>query len=69
MLSNSAGEFGTLRMIIFRPSVDPTPIDASERIDAASEYSFPEPPSLKTYDSDRGSRNCKFDGGEAVANE
>lgn len=48
MLSNSAGEFGTRRMIILRPSVEPTPIDANERIDAASEKSLPEPPSLKT---------------------
>lgn len=69
MLSNSAGEFGTRRMIILRPSVEPTPIDANERIDAASENSLPEPPSLKTYDSERGNRNCKFVGGDAVADE
>lgn len=43
MLSNSAGELGTRRMIIFRPSVDPIPIDVSERIDGASENILNEP--------------------------
>lgn len=43
MLSNSAGVFGTRRMIIFRPSVEPIPIDANERIEIASEYILPEP--------------------------
>lgn len=59
MLSNSAGVFGTRRMIIFRPSVDPIPIDASERIDIASEYILPEPlQSLNMYELFRCNNVC-----------
>lgn len=43
MLKSSAGECGTRRIIIFRPSVEPMPIDANERIDVASENNLPEP--------------------------
>lgn len=51
MPNNSAGVFGTLRIIIFRPSVDPKPIEANERIEVASENNLPEPlQSLNTYE-------------------
>lgn len=50
MLSNSVGEVGTRRMTIFLPSVDPMPIDASDRIDATSENTLPEPLSLNMYE-------------------
>lgn len=50
MLSNSVGEFGTLRIIIRRPSVDPIPIDASDRTELASENIRPDPLSLKMYE-------------------
>lgn len=36
-LSSSAGEVGTLAMVSFRPSVEPMPIDASDRTDTASD--------------------------------
>lgn len=59
MLSNSAGVFGTRRMIIFRPSVEPIPIDANERIDIASEYILPEPLlSLNMYELFRCNNVC-----------
>jgi len=35
-LSSSAGDVGTLAMVSFRPSVDPMPMDASDRTDTAS---------------------------------
>lgn len=55
MLRSSAGVLGTRRIIIFRPSVDPMPIDANDRIDVASENNLPEPlQSLKTYEFVRG---------------
>lgn len=36
-LSSSAGEVGTLAMVSFRPSVEPMPIEASDRTDTASD--------------------------------
>lgn len=48
MLSSSEGDVGTLRTIIFLPSVDPIPMDAKDLMDVASEISFPEPMSLNT---------------------
>lgn len=36
-LRSSAGDVGTLAMVSFRPSVDPMPMDASERTDTASD--------------------------------
>lgn len=58
MLNSSAGVFGTRRIIIFRPSVDPMPIDASDRIDVASEKSLPDPlQSLNTKEFVRGNDN------------
>lgn len=50
---SSDGELGTLRIIIRRPSVEPIPIDASDRTDEASENRRVEPPSLKMYEPDR----------------
>lgn len=51
MVSSSVGELGTRRITIRRPSVDPTPIEASDRIDVASENSRGVPPaSLKMYE-------------------
>lgn len=44
----SWGDVGTRRTIIRRPSVDPIPIEAKDRIDAASDRSFPELMSLNT---------------------
>lgn len=35
-MSSSAGDVGTLVMVSFRPSVEPMPMDASDRIDTAS---------------------------------
>lgn len=59
MLSNSAGVFGTRRMIIFRPSVEPIPIDANERIEIASEYILFEPlQSLNMYELLRCNNVC-----------
>lgn len=43
MLNSSAGDCGTRRTIIFRPSVDPIPIDANDRIDVAFENILPDP--------------------------
>lgn len=58
MLNSSAGEFGTRRIIILRPSVEPIPIDANDRIDVASENNLPEPlQSLNTYEFVRGNDN------------
>lgn len=60
MLNNSAGVFGTRRMIIFLPSVEPIPIDANERIEIASEYIFPEPlQSLNMYELFRCNKVCR----------
>lgn len=51
MVSSSVGELGTRRITIRRPSVEPTPIEASDRIEVASEKSRGVPPeSLKMYD-------------------
>lgn len=51
MVSSSVGELGTRRITIRRPSVDPTPIEANDRIDVASENNRGVPPaSLKMYD-------------------
>lgn len=51
MVSSSVGEFGTRRITIRRPSVEPTPMEASERIDVASENRRGVPPeSLKMYE-------------------
>lgn len=51
MVSSSFGEFGTRRMTIRRPSVDPIPIEASDRIEVASENSRGVPPtSLNMYE-------------------
>lgn len=36
MLSSSDGEVGTLRIVSFRPSEEPMPIDARERIETES---------------------------------
>lgn len=36
-LSSSAGDVGTLAMVSFRPSVEPMPMDASDRTDTASD--------------------------------
>ena len=47
MLSSSAGEVGTRLTIILRPSVEPIPIEANDRIEVASEINFPDPASLK----------------------
>lgn len=58
MLNNSAGVFGTRRIIIFRPSVEPIPIDANDRIDVASENNLPlqsDPP--KTNELVRGNES------------
>lgn len=53
MYANSSdGELGTFLMIILRPSVDPMPMDASDRIEDASENSRVEPLSLKMYEPD-----------------
>lgn len=58
MLNNSAGVFGTRRIIILRPSVEPMPIDANDRIDVASEYNLPDPlQSPNTYELVRGNDN------------
>lgn len=58
MLSSSAGVFGTRRIIIFRPSVDPIPIDANDRIDVASENNLPDPlQSPNTNELVRGNDN------------
>lgn len=58
MLKSSAGVFGTRRIIILRPSVDPMPIDASDRIDVASENSLPDPlQSPNTNELVRGNDN------------
>lgn len=63
MLNNSAGVFGTRRIIILRPSVEPIPIDANERIDDASENNLPEPlQSLNIYEWVRGSDNSVCNG-------
>lgn len=51
-LSSSDGEFGTFLIIIFRPSVEPTPMDAKDRTDVASENNRAEPLSLKMYEPD-----------------
>ena len=45
ILNSSTGEVGTLRTIIFFPSVDPIPTDAHERTEPASEKGLP----LKPY--------------------
>lgn len=61
--NSSAGVFGTRRIIIFRPSVDPIPIDANDRIDVASENSLPEPlQSLNTNEFVRGNDNSVCNG-------
>lgn len=58
MLKSSAGVFGTRRTIIFRPSVDPIPIDANDRIDVASDINLPDPlQSPNTYELVRGNDN------------
>lgn len=58
MLNSSAGDCGTRRTIILRPSVDPIPIDANDRIDAACENIFPDSlHSPKTNESVRGNDN------------
>lgn len=63
MLNNSAGVFGTRRIIILRPSVEPMPIDANDRIDVASENSLPDPlQSLNTYEFVRGNDNSVYKG-------
>lgn len=63
MLSSSAGVFGTRRMIILRPSVEPMPIDANDRIDVASENSLPDPlQSLNIYELVRGNDNSVCNG-------
>lgn len=36
-LSSSTGDVGTLAMVSFRPSVEPMPMDASDRTDTASD--------------------------------
>lgn len=36
MLNNSVGEFGTLRITNFLPSVEPMPIDANDRTEVTS---------------------------------
>ena len=65
MLNSSAGVFGTRRIIIFRPSVDPMPIDASDRIEVASENSLPDPlQSLNTKEFVRGNDNNVCNCGE-----
>lgn len=64
MPSNSAGVFGTLRIIIFRPSVEPKPIDANDRIEVASENNLPDPlQSLNIYELVRDIYDCE--GGDA----
>lgn len=63
MLNSSAGVFGTRRIIIFRPSVDPMPIDANDRIDVASENNLPDPlQSLNTNELVRGNDNSVCNG-------
>lgn len=65
MLNSSAGVFGTRRIIIFRPSVDPMPIDANDRIDVASENSLPDPlQSPNTKEFVRGNDNNVCNCGE-----
>lgn len=59
MLSSSCGVFGTRRIIILRPSVEPMPIDASERIEIASENILPDPlQSLNMYELFRCNNVC-----------
>lgn len=70
MLNSSAGELGTRRIIILRPSVEPIPIDANERIDVASEKSLPDPlQSLNTYELVRGNDNSVCSGCGDVCDE
>lgn len=58
MLNSSAGDWGTRRTIILRPSVEPIPIDANDRIDVAFENIFPDPlQSPNTDESVRGNDN------------
>lgn len=58
MLKSSVGELGTLRITIFRPSVEPIPIDANERTDIPSEYIRADPVSLNTYEPVRDKNGC-----------
>lgn len=63
MLNSSAGDCGTRRTIIFRPSVDPIPIDANDRIDVAFENILPDPlQSPKTNEFVRGNDNNECNG-------
>lgn len=54
IVNSSVGDVGTRRITIFFPSVEPIPIEAIDRIDAASENIFPDPQSLKMYEPVRG---------------
>lgn len=54
IVNSSVGDVGTRRMTIFLPSVEPIPIEAIDRIEAASENILPDPLSLKMYDPVRG---------------
>lgn len=58
MLNNSAVVFGTRRTIILRPSVDPIPIEANDRIDVALDNNLPDPLQSPTiYEFVRGNDN------------
>lgn len=58
MLNNSAGVCGTRRTIILRPSVEPIPIDANDRIDVAFDSILPDPlQSPIIYELVRGNDN------------
>lgn len=58
MLKSSVGEFGTLLITIFLPSVEPIPIDANERTDIPSENIRPDPVSLNTYEPVLDKNGC-----------
>lgn len=49
MLSSSDGEVGTLRIVSFRPSEEPRPIDARDLIETVSGYERAWPPFTSAY--------------------
>lgn len=60
IVNNSSGELGTLLIYIFRPSVDPIPIDANDLMDVMSENILVEPESLNIYEPDRAMDGALF---------
>lgn len=60
MVNSSVGDVGTRRITIFLPSVEPMPMDAIDRIDAASENILLDPQSLKMYEPVRGNGFALF---------